>query len=169
VDAQGSEGEILRGAQRVLREEVLCAVVETWTVEVHRGQALTGEVMTLMASLGLTLFDIDIAAAWSRAVPDGLQLQGKRQIIGLDLLFLRDGPIAGPPTRILKVAALADLWGFPDVALEYLAGQNSRTAGVLRETIIKGASVPTARRRGLLNALANRRSRDEPAYPSLHP
>jgi FkbM family methyltransferase len=168
VDTQGAEGEILRGAKRTLDEQVLCAVVETWTVEVHRGQALTGEVMELMADAGLTLFDVGVAAGWHRPLPPGVELPGKRQVIGLDLLFLRANPPPGPETRTLKLAAIADVYGFPDLALELLESLGSQAAEAVRDAVIEGGRPLPAARRGVRARLRRRPPMAEPEFANLH-
>src|SRR6185312_5917081 len=68
------------------------------------------------------LFDMSVAAAWWRR--GGEAVRRKRQITGLDFLFFKDPPVWGdtPPTpaKIAKAAAIAELYGFPDFALEIL-------------------------------------------------
>lgn len=134
VDTQGAEREILQGAERVLREDAFAAIVETWTVPVHAGQGLTGDIMQLAHEAGLSLFDVAVAAAWERRSAADRNLGGKRQIVGLDLLFLRDPadwPAGAPETRRIKAAAVAEAFGFPDVALELLDGERALAAIVL--------------------------------------
>jgi FkbM family methyltransferase len=130
IDTQGAELEILQGATAVLERKVFAVLVETWTTEVHTGQGLTGDVMRLMADRGMELFDTSLAAAWHRRVAESEALGGRRQVIGLDLLFMRDpGPLS-PPTAVLKAAAIAEVFGFPDFALELLLAANL-SAGTL--------------------------------------
>lgn len=134
VDTQGAEREILQGAAATLRDDVLALIVETWTVPIHAGQGLTGEIMQMAADAGLTLFDVDVAAAWTRRSHANRALGGKRQIVGLDLLFLRDPTaweVAESAVRRAKGAAVAEAFGFPDVALELLAADAELSAVVL--------------------------------------
>ena len=144
VDTQGSELEILRGARRRLDSELLGVLVETWTVEVHRGQGLTGDVMRLMAELGFSLFDVSVAAAWRRRTTDGRDLGGSPQVVGLDLLFLKEpGTERGDMPRI-KAAAIADVYGHPDFALELLETVTDPVADGMRTHILD----PPARESG---------------------
>ena len=169
IDTQGSEGEILRGAAEALEHDVLCAVVETWTVPVHLGQALTGDVLRLMDGAGLTLFDVSVAAAWRRPLPDGMDLNGKRQLTGLDLLFLRASRPAGPETRLLKLAAIADVFGFPDLALQLLSGSSSADAGAVRGAVIAGARTTAPAPRSFLGRVLRRAADSpEPEFAPLH-
>lgn len=124
IDTQGSEYEILEGARRALRDDVFAVITETWTVEVHAGQRLTGDVMRLMHEAGFSLFDLSVAAAWQRAIVDEHPINGKAQITGLDLLFFREPSdfvaSVADHTKRVKAAAIAELYGFPDVAAQIL-------------------------------------------------
>jgi FkbM family methyltransferase len=168
VDTQGSEWEILMGARNVLSSQAFGAVVETWTAPVHEGQRLTGDVMTLMHEHGFAPFDVNVAAAWSRRATGDSDLGGKRQLMGLDVLFLRQPPVWSgqhPPLKLLKAAAIANAYGFPDYALEILAGTDydwARQAVVdaARERVRRGGSL-----RGRIGALVGR---PLDRFPSLH-
>jgi FkbM family methyltransferase len=167
VDTQGSEGEILSGGIETIRSDVLCAIVETWTVPVHRGQALTGDVLQLMDRAGMTLFDAQVAAAWRRPLPDGVEADGKRQVTGMDLLFLRDPLPSEPESRVLKLAVVADVFGFPDFALDLLAGRSSTSAGTVRDAVIAGNRAVSPPRT-LLDRLRRRRPSAPPDFAPLH-
>jgi FkbM family methyltransferase len=124
IDTQGSEHEILAGATGALADSVFAVIAETWTVEVHKGQHLTGDILSFMHERGFELFDLSIAAAWYRVGSERLERLEKRQITGLDLMFFRE-PTACPhhftkPAAAAKAAAIAELYGFPDLALEIL-------------------------------------------------
>jgi FkbM family methyltransferase len=124
IDTQGAEYEILMGATRALDDSVFGVIAESWTVEIHQGQRLTGEILNFMHDRGFELFDLSVAAAWYRRGADRLTRKEKRQIIGLDLLFFREpsrfpGHFASAVTAV-KAAAIAELYGFPDLALEIL-------------------------------------------------
>ncbi len=166
VDVQGAEAEILRGAARALRETIDVAIVETWTVEVHRGQGRTHDVLALAADAGLSLFDVGIAAAWERRSADGLDLVGKRQVVGLDLLLIRDPadwPADADPVRRAKAAAVAEAFGFPDVALELLPSE-----GPLREAVLAGAAERRAARDSRWRRVRHLLGKSDPAFASLH-
>jgi FkbM family methyltransferase len=144
IDTQGAEGEIVCGAASTLRHRALGALIETWSTEIHQGQQLTGSVMTRMHELGFQLFDINVAAAWRRRPTSIVPLSGKPQIVGLDLLFLRDPrsthQSGDAEVRMLKAAALAEVFGFPDYALELLDTVAIATwAPAAREAVLAGA------------------------------
>jgi len=174
IDTQGSEWEILSGASRTLTEQALGVLIETWTAEVHRGQQLTGAVMSRMHEVGFQLFDVAVAAPWHRRADLRLPMMGKAQVVGLDLLYLRDPSKldlgqAGDELRVLKAAAVAEVFGFPGFALEVL--QNVATADWTRaaQDIIvaaaRGRRAPAARARRLYRRLRSRPSGD---FAPLH-
>jgi FkbM family methyltransferase len=163
IDTQGSEYEILLGARKTMRNQAVGALVETWTAEVHEGQHLSGEVLTLMHDYGFELFDVGVAAAWQRRTAEMAQVAGKAQVMGLDLLFFR--PTSHPTTKAAKLAAIANIFGFPDFALAITDGADGLAS--LREAILTSRAGKPAARRGWQRVL--RRPRPQPApYPSLH-
>jgi FkbM family methyltransferase len=126
IDTQGSEYEILEGAGAALEKNIFAVLVETWTTEVHQGQHLSGEVLALMARQGFELFDVNVAAAWRRKANTALQCSGKPQVIGLDFLFFNkrltlDWLADKNGVKLAKAAAIADIFGFPDYAIELLS------------------------------------------------
>jgi FkbM family methyltransferase len=166
VDVQGAEAEVLRGAQRSLRESIDVAVVETWTVEVHRGQDTTGAVLGLAAEAGLSLFDVGVAAAWARRSTTGGDLGGKNQITGLDLLLLRDPadwPADAPDARKAKAAAVVEAFGFPEVAAELLAD-----IPPLREVVLAAGRERLRARRDPLTRVRRLLGRGTPEFAQLH-
>ncbi|MEX2597040.1 MAG: FkbM family methyltransferase [Salibacteraceae bacterium] len=124
IDTQGSEFEILIGAERALKEAISFVLLETWTMEVHKGQALSGKIMEWMHSKGFALIRTHNGADWHRKEVDQLNRVGLRTLVGLDLLFVRvdfkftDNEFAYK--KIVKSAALAELYGFPDLALQII-------------------------------------------------
>lgn len=122
IDTQGSEFEILQGASHALDNDVFAVVAETWSVEVHKGQRLTADVLNLMRGHGFELFDMNLAAAWHRRRPRGQPGLGKRQIVGLDLLFFKNlnsiRERLACPAVAAKTAAIADMYGFSELAID---------------------------------------------------
>ena len=155
IDTQGSEFEILSGATKALDKSIFGVVAESWTVEVHKGQRMTGEILSFMAQRGFCLFDINIGAAWHRRGADRLKRLNKRQIVGLDLLFFRD-PSSAPErfadvVNAAKAAAIAEMYGFPDLALEIVdlsrptEAEAAKSIQELRRLIVDGTHTDVAR------------------------
>jgi FkbM family methyltransferase len=172
IDTQGSEWEIVCGASRTLKDHALGALIETWTAEVHRGQRLTGAVMSQMHELGFQLFDVGVAAAWRRRRDAQMPLMDKAQVVGLDLLYLRDPSSMidprGSELQALKAAALAEVFGFPGFALELLESAETADWTASRDVILAAARArraPAARARRLFRRLWSRQSGD---FAPLH-
>jgi FkbM family methyltransferase len=136
LDTQGAELPILKGAETTLRSHAIAVLAETWTTEVYKGQALSGELLSFMNQSGFSLFDFNVAAAWHHETAAAHGLRDKRQIVGLDYLFLREdftllGNAAG---KVIKAAAIADMFGFSGAAIDFLdtcisqSGENSALA-----------------------------------------
>jgi hypothetical protein len=147
-------------------------LVETWTAEVHRGQRLTGDVMTAMDSLGFELLDVGVGAPWHRRSRQRAPLLGKAQVVGMDLFYLKRDITSGGKggLRLLKAAALAEVFGFPDRALE-LVDQADDAPWVVaaRRIILESARArqsPRARLRRLVGRLRSRPAKD---FAPLHP
>lgn len=177
IDVHGAEYEMLQGATASLRSNIFGVLVETWSSEVHRGQYLTGDILNMMAGMEFSLFDINVAAAWRRQTAETLKLFGKQQIIGLDLLFFKEPATwlsrtnTNQLTKIIKAAAIAEVYGFPDYAIELLNAEIERSpdqADMLksvRDTIIQNSQARSSFRQKLKRKLYRIRIED---YPSLH-
>lgn len=178
IDTQGSEYEVLQGAQASLKTSIFGVLVETWTSEVHKGQHLTGDILTMMAALGFALFDINVAAAWKRR-HDGLpDMAGKAQITGLDLLLFKESNAwlgaRNRLTKVLKAAAIAEVYGFPDYAVELLgatAELNPSEGGMLRlarDMVIQNFQPPQSVRHKVKQKLRRLLGIQQAEFPSLH-
>ena len=178
IDTQGAEYEILQGATASLKSKIFGVLVETWTSEVHRGQHLTGDILGMMAGMGFSLFDINVAAAWQRQTAVTLKMFGKHQIIGLDLLFFKKRVMGGvsrtnQKTKVVKAVAIAEVYGFPDYAIELLSAEIKRSpdqAEMLKsvnDIIIQNSRTLSFRQKlkRKLYSLLGIRIED---YPSLH-
>lgn len=122
LDTQGAEHEILDGSRGALGR-LHGVLLETWTTPVHRGQRCLGEILTLMADHGYSLADITIGGRWQRRTKLGQRLDARGDPVVAHALFFNDrGPIAQDwsPAKLLKAAALADVWGHADFALQLL-------------------------------------------------
>jgi hypothetical protein len=150
IDTQGAEYEILQGARQTLENCLFGVITETWTTEVHAGQKLTGDILTLMHERGFSLFDLTVAAAWQRRSVDTRPVNGKGQVTGLDLLFMRE-PAAfiaagASGSRLIKAAAIAELYGFPDMALDLLdTCPASAEISAMQRNILEATNIESAK------------------------
>jgi hypothetical protein len=139
-------------------------VIETWTAEVHEGQHLAGDVLTLMNDLGFELFDVGVAAAWHRRVVDTVPLEGKPQVTGLDLLFFRTPTSLGRDKRA-KLAAIATIYGFPDFGLQV---SKATDLAPLAQAITASCTPVPPSLRSRARRAAGRLRGPGGRYPSLH-
>jgi len=122
LDTQGAEYEILEGARDEMQRNVFAVLCETWTLPVHAGQKLTHEVWAYLHGLGFEVVQASVAAAWQHRIMDHEPLDGRPQLTGLDLLAFK-APSAWrqlSAVRATKWAAIAELYGYPDIAVEVL-------------------------------------------------
>jgi FkbM family methyltransferase len=169
IDTQGAEHEVLEGAAEALDGPAWGVLVETWTTEVHAGQRLTGDVLSLLAAHGFEVFDVNVAAAWSRAVADE-PLDGRVQVVGLDLLLFKHPSRTTAPSAAtaLKGAVVADAFGFLDYAVELLQFGTSLDPRLAQ---LEHQVRETGRRRAGLGAFDRLRRRLRPPtadFASLH-
>lgn len=177
IDTQGAEYDILEGGELSLQRDVLAVLVETWSFEVHQGQKFTSDVMSLMRANGFNLFDVGIAAAWKRKTASKYKVEGKRQVIGFDLLFLKnvDQLVTQslPISKFTKLSAIAEIFGFPDYALEVLdscRGPAETTSMVdeARKIIIQNSNRRSSLSQRIIRKLGRLTGAKVEDYPSLH-
>lgn len=163
IDTQGSEYEILSGGRNVLARTHGCTL-ETWTSEVHKGQALTGDILSLMAQSSHRLMDMEKTAVWQR--PSAYR-RSRGELVGIDLLYLNMAP-----QNVIRAALVADLWGYRTLAAEWLKADGSSEARILlgimdkldRSVIIK----PQGRLGQLLDMVLPRLLPVRPSVPRVH-
>jgi len=123
IDTQGSELEILQGSKDTLLKNCFGCTVETWTLEVFKKQYLSYDIMKFLQENGFLFFDFQVGAAWKRKYLDE-NFHGKRQIIGMDFLYLKSPEaffrLDPSIEKTAKAIAIADVWGFPDYALQLI-------------------------------------------------
>jgi FkbM family methyltransferase len=144
VDTDGSDYEVLLGAERALRETpVLGLSVECqFHGPVHPHSNLFSNIDTLLRSLGFSLFDVE-PFCYSRATlprpfrhPFPAQtVEG--QVLWAEALYLRDlgdpdyetmWPVGLTPVGILKMACLFEIHGLEDCAAELLLKYRDRVS-----------------------------------------
>lgn len=125
LDTQGTEAEILRGAQRTLGERTIGIVTEVSFFELYQGQALFSELERLLRSSGFAFYGLLNATSRSQKRLDKRRTRGRERLMQADALFLKD-PFPGSPAAglafnerqwaVLYMAAL--VMGYYDFALE---------------------------------------------------
>ncbi len=165
IDTQGAEYEILEGATHALNTLLFAVLAETWTTEIYKGVKPAWEVMRLMADRGYTLMTQDIAGLARRSFPETptFKFVQREQTISFELLFFKHARSfvrsAANPAKAFKAVGIADVYGFPDYAVELLQEIVMRWPGEINnvqkcyDELVKHRALP-----GNLEAL----------YPKLH-
>jgi FkbM family methyltransferase len=140
LDVEGAELEVLRGAHRVLGQSLLGLSVEVWFQEEHVGRPLFSDIDAYLHQLGFVLFDLRQLNRWKRKTLAGEtyeSLIGSGQLMYGNALYFRDLPAqlaAGDQLglssgAVLKLASLAELFCYPDFAIEVI--ESAQRAGLL--------------------------------------
>lgn len=142
LDAQGSELAILKGASSMLKDSVLGLSVEVEFLQAYTDQPLFAELDSYIQELGYRLYDIEISRWRRKTLGSGNDPNGKQgQIAWGQAIYLRDLPTdldngrqgdTGSQydlTRTLKLASLAEVYGFSDYAIECL--ESAHRAGLI--------------------------------------
>lgn len=148
VDVEGAELLALQGAERTLSSSVLGVNVEVWFQEEHAGRALFADVDRYLRGFGFALFDLRNLNRWRRrtqAAQDPTSTVGSGQLMYADALYFKDLPGISPPpspdhVELLKLASLAELYCYPDFAIEVLelsptlaGGPDGRASQLVRD------------------------------------
>ena len=119
LDTQGTELEILKGADHFLASSVSGLQIEVEFSAMYEGQPLFGTVDEYLRGFGFMLFDLSRNRYRRAAMPRDLITRG--QLLWSDALYLRDyRRFAGDAAKehALKLCVIAGLLEFHDYALE---------------------------------------------------
>ncbi|WP_414549965.1 FkbM family methyltransferase [Anabaena sp. CCY 0017] len=149
IDVQGAELDVLKGASEILNRGVLGIQTEVEFSHIYANQPLFADVDAYLRGHGFTLFDLTPAYRVRARSPIASKIRSGQMLWG-DAFYLQDpigenvNPVVKELSKILKIACIADILGFPDYALELLEyltvnyGDNSEYN--FAETIIESLS-----------------------------
>jgi FkbM family methyltransferase len=130
IDCQGADLNVLRGAERTLRESFFGVEVEVWFNRVYSDAPLFADVDAYLRGLGFSLFDLRLLH-WKREA--GLLLGGaKGQAVFADALYFRDGEQAfrfHDRTRLLSAFVICHLYGYYDFLRELALANRALLSG----------------------------------------
>ena len=139
-DTQGSEFEVVSGAQIYLKNKCIGLTMECWMQPVYEGIRTVDEVIGSIMELDFEIFDIQVSAHWNRKISQN-SLVRKKQVVGLDFLAFKklDSFFALNPTNeeILRFVIIADLWGYADYSLQILNHAQCTMNPELRNEVIR--------------------------------
>jgi FkbM family methyltransferase len=124
LDTQGTEFEILQGAERMLDERCVAAFVEVEFCQIYEGQKLFSELEVFFRERGFSFFGFHSTHERARKVLDKRRFAGRERLLHADAVFFKDPLPGGPSTRPLSARethilfTCALLLGYFDYALE---------------------------------------------------
>ena len=118
LDTQGTELDILKGAETLLKESVLGLKIEAEFSPFYEGQPLFGDLDAFARSCGLILFDLSRYHYRRKNAPKTLKTRG--QIVYGHAVYLKDYRLVDVSNieKSIKLCMIADYYGFWDYAYE---------------------------------------------------
>lgn len=129
IDIQGGELKVLEGAKKILNQSILGIQLEVEFSHLYEDQPLFSDVDTYLRKQGFILFNLMSNHPMSRRPRANSPIYSSQtmgQLLWADALYFRDSLIenahlvAQKPEQILKLACIADIFNYPDYALELL-------------------------------------------------
>lgn len=118
LDTQGTELEILEGADRLLRASILGVRVEVEFAPMYLGQPLFADVDRFLRERDFCLFDLNRYRVRRKRFPRASPTRG--QLLWGQALYLKRAETLDSAASRLRLAALATIFGFGDYGLEIL-------------------------------------------------
>ena len=124
IDIQGAELDVFKAAPEIFSQSIFAIQTEVEFAPLYMGQPLFGDVDQFLTAQGFTLFHVSTVPInrINSPIPAGY---GNPQTLWGEAFYLRDllAKVNQPwqtPENFLKLACIADIWGFSDYALELL-------------------------------------------------
>jgi FkbM family methyltransferase len=158
LDAQGTELEILRGAERFLQTTITTVRVEVEFAPLYEEQPLFADVDTHLRERGFILFDL--RRHHYRLEPAGPYVRTHGQLLWGDAIYFKDAKRLAAPLRRAELTYLfcaAAHNGFADYALSVLNGMALATGDVGVRRVLDGYCSFLAREAGRLQTLSHAR------------
>jgi FkbM family methyltransferase len=117
LDTQGTELEILQGAENLLKNSVLGLKIEAEFAQFYEDQPLFSEIDAYVRSCGFVLFDLSRYHYRRKIYPRELQTRG--QTVYGHALYLKDYHLLSKSSmfeKVMKLSMIADYYGFWDYA-----------------------------------------------------
>ncbi|NES77587.1 MULTISPECIES: FkbM family methyltransferase [unclassified Okeania] len=127
IDTQGAELKILEGAKEILKSFLLLKVEVEFT-SIYDNQPLFGDVDLYLRKSGFTFLDFETLHRDSRLRGPTVSQQHPGQLLWTDAFYFQDliqkssdeESFNNTPEKLLKLACIADILSFYDVAMETL-------------------------------------------------
>lgn len=148
LDAQGAAYDILLGAERALRERVVCVIAEVEFHALYQDQKLFGDVSRFLSERGFHFAQFSAFRDLS-PVRAKLGLRGKGFTAVAEAVFLRRVDATKDPVQLSKLAFLSLLFGHADYAFAAMEAAGgafpvSAYGRLLQELAAAAARMPSA-------------------------
>lgn len=126
IDVQGADLQVLRGADRLVKQSVLAIQIEVEPSHLYVKQPLFADIDTYLRGQGFTLFDLKFCHCTRNQSPVFSPIHPGQILWGNAFYFydlLRDDVVLSrpkTPESLFKLACVADTMNFPDYTLEIL-------------------------------------------------
>lgn len=130
VDTEGTELEIMEGAENLLKEDILGVLAEVAFCPYQFNRPLFGDIDLFLRKQGFVLFDLQTTRLARSALPPietYIANPSKYgQVLAGDVLYLRDivaaknHPVQNNPVKIIKAVCLFEMFCFHDCAVELM-------------------------------------------------
>ena len=126
LDVQGSELDVMIGAERTVRRDVMAVCTEAEFAPLYENQPLFGDILDHLHTRGFQLFNLEVFPSEGRSNRTPIGLRGRGPAFSGDALFLKDYKAAAdthpqPALGLLKLAFIAFVYDYFDYAIECLA------------------------------------------------
>ncbi len=121
LDTQGSELDILQGAQGFLSSSILGVRVEVEFSAMYHNQPLFADVDSLLRQFGFMLFDLERYHLRRKSLP--IQSSSREQIVWGQALYFKDWKNLAPnlsKQQMIKLAVISSYYGFESYAFEII-------------------------------------------------
>jgi len=143
LDTEGSELDILKGAEKTLKSSVIGISIEVEFIKMYIDQPLFSDIDQYLRSLNFELYDLDLnRKTRSSLSPYSSSNLGIGQLVQGQALYLRDSANEledydlnkkfWNKTKILKMASIQELFNLPDCAIELI--QKSQSLDIIKDT-----------------------------------
>ena len=113
LDIHSAEYEAILGSKSSL-DNCLGFLVETWHIDIHKGQYLSADVEKLLNSYGFFQFYNHQNSSWPYSIKPSAILSDRRHVVGSETLYFRKDV---PPHLSLMFIGLLELFGYGALAV----------------------------------------------------
>lgn len=138
LDTQGTELELLEGADGLLRQSVLCVQTEVEFASMYLDQPLFADVDAFLRARGFALYDLSRYHV-SRAAA-GKSVATRGQLLWGQALYLRDHRSTPSDTLSARLAVIAALLHLPDLAFRILHRLSKDAREIGLQNVARAAS-----------------------------